>query len=42
MIDKERQIRAKNEEIDGLIEKELVENQKDRKFEYKFPRISEI
>ena len=42
MIDKEEKIRAKNEEIDSLIEKELIENQKDEKFEYRFPRISEI
>lgn len=42
MIDKEEQIRSKNEQIDKMIERELLENQKNDTFEYRFPRISEI
>jgi len=42
ILDKEEQIKAKNNKIDDLIEKELKGNQKDEKFKYKFPSISEI
>ncbi len=42
ILDKEEQIKAKNNKIDELIEKELKGNQKDKKFKYKFPSISEI
>ena len=42
MIDKEEQIKAKNEEIDRLIENELRENQKGNIFRYAYPRIWEI
>ncbi len=42
MIDKEEQIRAKNEKIDAFIEQELTENQKEWVFVYKFPKIWEI
>ncbi len=42
IIDKEEQIKAKNKKIDELIEKELKENQKAKKFEYRLPKINEI
>ena len=42
IIDKEEQIKAKNQKIDDLIEKELMENQNSKSFHYKLPRISEI
>lgn len=43
IIDKEEQIKAKNQKIDELIAKELKENQKTNSdFKYSYPRISEI
>jgi restriction endonuclease S subunit len=42
IIDKEEQIKAKNAEIDRLIETELYGNQKKSSFVYCMPRISEI
>jgi len=42
IIDKEEQIRAKNKLIDEKIEQEIRENQKDNKFLYSYPKISEI
>lgn len=42
IINKEEQIKLKNEKIDELIEKELLENQKVNNYSYSFPRISEI
>jgi hypothetical protein len=42
LIDKEEQIKRKNEIIDEKIEKELRENQRVSEQVYKFPRISEI
>lgn len=43
IIDKEWQIKAKNQKIDDLIEKELKENQKPKNnFKYSYPKISEI
>ncbi len=42
IIDKEEQIKLKNNQIDELIEKELKENQKAESFSYGYPRISEI
>jgi hypothetical protein len=42
IIHKEEQIKAKNKQIDELIEKELKENQKPGSFSYSYPRISEI
>ena len=43
IIDKEEQIQTKNQKIDELIEKELLENQKDKSsFSYSYPKISEI
>src|SRR5690606_16145495 len=43
IIDKEEQIKIKNQKIDGLITKELNENQKpERTFQYSYPKISEV
>lgn len=43
IINKEEQIKAKNQKIDELIEKELKENQKPQNsFKYSYPKISEI
>jgi type I restriction enzyme S subunit len=42
IIDKEEQIKAKNQKIDELIERELNDNQKENTFSYKLPKISEI
>tara|TARA_B100000674_G_C37948246_1_gene965988 strand:+ start:395 stop:1915 length:1521 start_codon:yes stop_codon:yes gene_type:complete len=42
IINKEEQIKAKNKQIDYLIEKELEENQKEDSFKYAYPRIGEI
>ena len=42
IIDKEEQIKAKNQRIDQLIETELKDNQKNNTFNYKLPKISEI
>lgn len=42
LIDKEEQIKIKNEIIDEKIEKELNENQKEKEFVYNFPKLSEI
>ncbi len=42
IIDKEEQIKLKNSKIDCLIEKELFDNQKLNKFNYTYPKISEI
>jgi len=43
IINKEEQIKAKNQKIDDLIEKELKENQNHKNsFKYSYPKISEI
>lgn len=42
MIDKEEQIRRRNDQIDELIERELRENQKQKIFTYRLPRLSEL
>ena len=42
IIDKEEQIKAKNAEIDCLIEAELYGNQRKNNFFYSYPTISEI
>ena len=43
IINKEAQIKAKNQKIDDLIEKELKENQNPKNsFKYSYPKISEI
>ena len=42
IIDKEEQIKAKNAEIDALIEAELYGNQKKSSSVYSYPKISEI
>ena len=42
MIDKEEQIKIRNNQIDGLIGKELQENQKQNIFTYTIPKISEL
>jgi predicted RNA-binding protein YlqC (UPF0109 family) len=42
IIDKEQQIRLKNDRINQLIETELKDNQKDTNYEFKYPRISKI
>ncbi len=42
IIDKEEQIKAKNEKIDFLIGEELRQNQNNNEFKYQLPRISEI
>ena len=43
IIDKEAQIKAKNQKIDELIERELKENQNPKNsFKYSYPKISEI
>jgi len=42
VVNKEKEIRRKNELIHSLIEKELLENQKPNKFRYKLPNIKEI
>ncbi|WP_129409036.1 restriction endonuclease subunit S [Marinitoga lauensis] len=42
IIDKEKEIRRKHKLILEKIEKELLENQKPNKFEYKLPHIGEI
>lgn len=42
ILDKEEQIKIKNEKIDELIEKELKENQKENDFKYNYPKISEM
>lgn len=42
VINKEKEIRRKNQLIFDLIEKEILENQKDTKFKYESPRFSEL
>jgi hypothetical protein len=42
IIDKEEQIKLKNEKIDELIEQELRYNQKTESFCYSYPKINEI
>lgn len=42
IIDKEKQIKLKNKQIDELIEKELRENQKAGSFSYSYPKISDL
>jgi|GEM_PF-754731 len=42
ILDKEEQIKLKNQKIDELIEKELKDNQKVGTFEFRLPKISEI
>jgi len=42
IIDKEEQIQKKNNQIDELIEIELKDNQKEAKFQYRYPTREEI
>lgn len=42
IIDKEEQIKFKNEKINNLIGEELKNNQKDNVFEYKYPNRDEV
>ena len=42
IIDKEKQIKLKNKQINELIQKELKDNQKMGNFSFNYPRISEI
>ena len=42
IIDKEEQIKLKNNEIDNLIEEELKNNQKNKNASYLYPKISEV
>lgn len=42
LIHKEEQIKLKNKQINEEIEKELKQNQKEEKFKYSYPKISEI
>lgn len=42
IIDKEEQIKLKNQLIDSQIEKELKENQKSKALQYAYPKLSEL
>lgn len=42
IIDKEEQIKLKNNQVDELIEQELKNNQRSGNFSYNYPRISEM
>lgn len=42
ILDKETQIKLKNQQIDALIKQELITNQKPQNYQYKYPTISEI
>ncbi|MCT7649511.1 hypothetical protein N5U19_01330 [Aliarcobacter butzleri] len=42
IIDKEEQIKLKNQLIDSQIEKELKENQKSKALKYAYPKLSEL
>lgn len=42
IINKEEQIKLKNQSIDSQIEKELKENQKSKALQYSYPKLSEL